>query len=475
MSLRNMKDLLIDAYKNKYAIPAFNFDNFEILMGILDGAELCNTPVIIQITEPALQWLGIENVVNIVKTESRKRNLDVALHLDHAEDFELIQRCIKVGFTSVMIDCSKQDYEHNLETTKKVVEFAHNYNVCVEGELGYVSDFVSNNDELTNIDLVKNYVDYTGIDVLGVSVGNTHGGMKRERELDIDLLKKINSLVNLPLALHGSSGVKYSMIKEAVQNGITKINTETALRVEFRNKIEKSLLNCNEIKPRNIMKEVRNGIKEKVIVLYSITGSINRAKSFVEQNNKFYFDKLNPIDKWDYIKTNTKKENIIYINNVKYNLSDIILLVLYCMDEVLKLETDRKYSYYFYGDESIRNFIEKIVNFKLSDNLFYDSMIDIDNVKMVYRFTLAKKFRENNTEIKQLRINSWGVEYLSKFLVNNKNNEIYKYISSRCKEEYINNKIVYDKLKIHLLSELNFENVEIIKNLNSHLILKLAS
>lgn len=478
MSLINMKELLTDAYEKKYAIPAFNFDNFEILMGILDGAELVNTPIILQITEPALSWLGIKNVVDVVKNECRKRNLTIALHLDHADNFDLIKKCIHEGFTSVMIDSSNKEYEENLRVTKQVVEYAHKYNVSVEAELGYVSNISLNDDELTNVDLVKNFSEHTGLDILGVSIGNTHGGITRNRNIDLELLKEINNIVKKPLALHGSSGIKLDMIQESIKYGITKINTETALRLVFKDCLNKALQNKNEIKPRNIMQFVREGIKEQVIVLYSITNSINKERKIQSLKNdigNIFFDKLDPISKLNYIVKKSNNANIIKINNEEIDLRILILMILYCIDETLKYNEEKKYSYYIYGDKSIYNFIKLITNQEIELTDFYQSMIDIDNAKLIYRFTLAKKFLESDSEIKQLRINSWGIEYL---LQNNyifSNNNLYEYLTDYCKKEYCKNTTIYKELKQLLLSNLSIQNVSKIKELNAPLVIKLAS
>ncbi len=282
--LYTMKQLLDDAYKNHYAIPAFNFDNFELLMGIFQGAKQVQTPVIVQITEPAIEWLNVENVVSMVKNEAEQCGLPVALHLDHANNFDIIKSCIKAGFTSVMIDYSDKDLQQNMEMTRQVVDLAKNYNVTVESEVGIVSNINETDEqdnEFTNLNNAINFCKYTNIDVLGISIGNTHGMRNRTASLDIERLVSINEKLQLPLALHGSSGVKEEDLAKAIKFGITKVNMETELRVAFRKAIEDIFAEKpNEIKPRNIMAKVRQSISEHVIKHYKLLNSAGKYANF---------------------------------------------------------------------------------------------------------------------------------------------------------------------------------------------------
>lgn len=273
MSLYTMKELLQDAYAKQYAIPAFNFDNFDLLMGVFEGATEAQSPLILQITQPAIEFFGIENVVDIVRNEAAIRRLPTALHLDHADNLEIIESAIKTGFTSVMIDYSEKDFADNVRMTQKVVELARPFNVTVEAEIGQVgvtADPLScssiSTDTMTDPQAAITFKEATDVDVLAVSIGTIHGMKVKEMQLDIERLQEINAKLGIPLVLHGSSGAREADLKKVINYGITKTNVETELRVTFRNTLEKILAeNPNEIKPRNIMKHVREAIKQKVI------------------------------------------------------------------------------------------------------------------------------------------------------------------------------------------------------------------
>ncbi len=284
MSLFTMKQLLDDAYQNHYAIPAFNFDNFELLVGVFRGAEEAQTPVIIQITEPAIEWLTLKNVVSVVKNEVERCGLPVALHLDHASNFDLIKSCVKAGFTSVMIDYSDKDIKQNMEMTRQVVDFAKKFNVSVESEVGVVSNINETKElsnDFTSFDQAIDFCQYTQIDVLGISIGNTHGMKNRTASLDIERLIRINDKLQKPLALHGSSGVKEDDLVKATKFGVTKVNIETELRVAFKKAIEEIFRDKpNEIKPRNIMAQVRQRISEHVIEHYKLLNSYGKCANF---------------------------------------------------------------------------------------------------------------------------------------------------------------------------------------------------
>ncbi|WP_261301712.1 class II fructose-bisphosphate aldolase [Paenibacillus andongensis] len=284
MSLYTMKELLQDAYAKQYAIPAFNFDNFDLLMGVFEGATEAQSPLILQITQPAIEFFGIENVVDIVRNEAAIRKLPTALHLDHADNLEIIESAIKTGFTSVMIDYSEKDFADNARMTQKVVELARPFNVTVEAEIGQVgvtADPLScssiSTDMMTDPQAAITFKEATDVDVLAVSIGTIHGMKVKEMQLDIERLQEINAKLGIPLVLHGSSGAREADLKKVINYGITKTNVETELRVTFRNTLEKMLAeNPNEIKPRNIMKHVREAIKQKVIQRQTLLKSAGR-------------------------------------------------------------------------------------------------------------------------------------------------------------------------------------------------------
>ena len=288
----SMKELLENAYENHYGIPAFNFENFDVLEGIFLGAEKVKAPVILQTTEPAINYLGIDNIVNIVKNNSERYKIPVALHLDHADNMNIIKKCIKHGYSSVMLDASENDIKNNIEKTKEVMEYAKEYNVTVESEIGIV-DSISNKNEndkevkkhnnMTDIEDAKYFIDKTNVDVLGISIGNIHGMRVKETEIDYKRLIEINNATKRPLVLHGSSGINDSNLKEIIKYGISKINIETELRIVFRKSLEQYLEeNPSVIKPRDIMGYVRELISRAVILKFEALNTINKANNFLQ-------------------------------------------------------------------------------------------------------------------------------------------------------------------------------------------------
>ena len=289
-----MKTLLEDAYKNKYGIPAFNFENFDVLEGIFMGASEAKAPVILQTTEPAINYLGVENIVYMVREYSEKYQVPVALHLDHADNMDIIKECIKNGYTSVMIDASENNIENNIKITKEVVNYAKKYNITVEAEIGIVDNVNSRNEnekimefsqndlELTNVEDAKYFSEKTEIDILGISIGNIHGMRVKETQINYDRLIEINNIIDKPLVLHGSSGVNDENLKHLIRHGIAKINIETELRLIFRKSLEKYLeMNPTDIKPRNIMGYVKKSIKEAVIHKCNVLDSKNKLYNFI--------------------------------------------------------------------------------------------------------------------------------------------------------------------------------------------------
>jgi ketose-bisphosphate aldolase len=278
-----MLELLTNAYENHYAIPAFNFDSFDVLFGIFDGAVETQSPLIVQITPPSLEFLGIKNVVSVVRHEAERRNIPTALHLDHADNLDIIRQCVEHGFTSVMLDYSDREYDINVTMTQKAVELCRSRNVTVEGEIGHVgilsqspntsSDAIA----LTDIIMAADFYKATEIDVLGIAIGNIHGVRTKERELDIPRLTQIHSIVPIPLALHGSSGTKESDLQQVIYLGVAKVNIETRLRLTFRRTLDDVLReNPDEIKPRNIMRKIRDAIKKEVISYQNLLQSAGR-------------------------------------------------------------------------------------------------------------------------------------------------------------------------------------------------------
>lgn len=239
----NVSEILIKARSSHHAIGAFNTSNLEVTKAICAASKALNLPVIIQTTPSSIDYAGLEQLFNIVKTEIETSGADAALHLDHAKDFETVKRCIDAGYRSVMIDGSKLPFEENVLLTKRVVDYAHSKNVSVEAEIGAISTEeggeTSGIGELSNPKETLKFVELTGIDSVAVSVGNQHGAPEGE-SIKTKLLEEIAGKINIPLVMHGCSGLSESDIRSAIGLGVAKFNIDTQIRKAFFEGIKKS-------------------------------------------------------------------------------------------------------------------------------------------------------------------------------------------------------------------------------------------
>ena len=302
--LADTKTLLQKARKGKYAIAHFNINNLEIVQGVVQAAEKLNAPIILATSEGAIEYAGLDYLYQIVLTASKLSKVPIALHLDHGQNLEIIKKCIEIGYSSVMIDASHEEWSKNVELSKKVVQLAHKKRISVEAELGTIGgkeDLVSSKNIIyTDPKKAAEFVKLTGCDFLAVAIGTSHGAFKfkSNAELRIDILKKTNELVKIPLTLHGASGVpefivkqaeKYgaklegvkgvpdSQIKLAIKNGITKINTDTDIRIAFDAAVRKFLAdNPKDTDPRHILKPARELIYKVAMKRIKLFGSINK-------------------------------------------------------------------------------------------------------------------------------------------------------------------------------------------------------
>ncbi len=282
--LVNMKEILLKAKKNKYAIPQFNINNLEWARFILEKCEELKSPVILGVSEGAVKYMGGYLVIsNMIKALIKDLNITipVVLHLDHGNSFENCKEAIDSGFTSVMIDASKYDLQKNIEITKQVVEYAKNNNVTVEAEIGKIggSEDEENSDVLyANINECIELVQKTGINALAPALGSTHGLYKGTPKLEFNLMKKISEKTNLPLVLHGGTGIPDYQIKEAIEYGTTKININTELQVAWTNGVRNFLKNNNKVyDPRKIIKSGEENMKEVIANKIKLFNSLNKS------------------------------------------------------------------------------------------------------------------------------------------------------------------------------------------------------
>lgn len=271
MSLVNPMSFIRKAQEKGVAIASFNVHNLETIQAVAEGAAEENCPVIIQTTPGTLKFAGIPYIAAIVKTTSELYDIPIALHVDHCTSYDTIVECIKYGYTSVMIDTAHLPYEENIEIVKKVVNYAKDFGVAVEGELGKIGgvedDLAIDAREATFTvpEEAKDFVDKTGIDMLAIAIGTAHGEYKGEPKLDFERLSAIRKVVDLPLILHGASGVPDVQIKESLKRGISKINIATELKNPMAAAIKETFANNpKENDPRNYMGNAKIAVKEVV-------------------------------------------------------------------------------------------------------------------------------------------------------------------------------------------------------------------
>jgi ketose-bisphosphate aldolase len=258
-----------------YAIGAFNTSNLEITQAICEAAKEMRAPVIIQTTPSAIEYAGLEQIFDIVKNEIESQKISATIHLDHGKDFGITKKCIDIGYQSVMIDGSYLDHDENIHLTKRVVNLAAEHGICVEAEIGRISKEeggkLSHKGAKTNPKEAKEFVERTGIDILAVSVGNEHGAPKGER-LDLELLEEISKTVNIPLVIHGSSGLSRVDIKEAIVLGVVKFNIDTNIRHAFSESVEES----KSDDPREMMTAGKEAVKQLVANYIELFGTERR-------------------------------------------------------------------------------------------------------------------------------------------------------------------------------------------------------
>lgn len=284
MALVPISELLKKAEEGGYAVGAFNCNNMEIVQAIIAAAEAERAPVIMQASQGAIKYAGIDYIVAMAKTAAEKATVPVALHLDHGTSFEQVMQCIRYGFSSVMIDGSKLPLEENIALTNRVVAVARAVGVSVEAELGRI---VGTEDEIsvtereafmTDPEEARYFVEKTGVDALAVAIGTAHGRYKGEPKLDFDRLEKIRSLVKIPIVLHGSSGVPDDQIRRAIELGVRKINIDTNIREAFVEKMREVLAaDPNEIDPRKILGPAREAATEIIREKIRLFGSAGKA------------------------------------------------------------------------------------------------------------------------------------------------------------------------------------------------------
>lgn len=275
MPLVTSEKMLAEAREGGYAVGAFNVENMEMVKAVIAAAEEVKAPVMLQTTPSTVKYGTLETYFAMVSAEAKKASVPVCLHLDHGSSFELAVQAIKAGYTSVMIDGSHEDFEHNVELTKKVVDVAKACGIPVEAELGKVGgkedDLEAEEDGNTDPQEAKEFVDRTGVSSLAIAIGTAHGFYAGTPVLDKERVSEVKELVSVPLVLHGASGLSDEDVKECVRRGMCKVNFATELRVAYTEAGKRLLQEKPEtFDPKKLgiagMEAVKELVKERMCV-----------------------------------------------------------------------------------------------------------------------------------------------------------------------------------------------------------------
>ncbi len=307
--MKENKFLLLDALQNHYAVGAFNFATLEVLKAIVKGAEIQNSPIIAQVSESALEFLGDDYLKEIIKSTRKTCKVPISFHFDHGKSFESVKRAIKAGCDSVMIDASMLPFEDNVCITKRVVDYAHKHSVFVEAELGSlagIEDDINVSDKnsfYTSPKQAKEFVKLTNVDSLAIAIGTKHGAYKfgGEAKLRFDILEEIEKqLPNFPLVLHGASGVDSNdvnslydlgvdikgakgvseeILRKISKTNVCKINGDTDIRISYLLGILSNIKNNNSnIDYRRYLGSGMNEVTKLIMKKLDVYNSVNKAK-----------------------------------------------------------------------------------------------------------------------------------------------------------------------------------------------------
>ncbi|MFD0712021.1 class II fructose-1,6-bisphosphate aldolase [Paenibacillus sp. GCM10027626] len=284
MPLVSSTPLLQAARAGGYCVGAFNVHTLEMLQAVVEAADELRAPLIIQSTVGTVKHLGADYIAAAATVAANRSSVPIALHLDHCSDFDLIVKCIRAGYTSVMIDASHSPFDENVARTKQVVEVAKAAGVNTEAELGKVGgvedDIVVEDQDamLADPEECAKFVELTGVDTLAPAIGTAHGIYKGEPNIDFARIEKIASLVTLPLVLHGGSGIPDEQVKRCVSLGMAKMNVATELRIAFSDAIKNVFkANPDENDPRKYMVPAKKALFEMAAEKIRLIGAAGKA------------------------------------------------------------------------------------------------------------------------------------------------------------------------------------------------------
>lgn len=282
MSFVTSEKMLLDAQKGGYAVGAFNVENMEMVMAVISAAEELRAPLMLQTTPSTIKYAGLDMYLANVKAAAERASVPVCLHLDHGDSFDLAMRALRTGYTSIMIDGSHNVFEENIAVTKAVADACRPSGIPVEAELGKVG---GKEDDLdggegngyTDPLEAKEFVERTGVTSLAVAIGTAHGVYKGVPKLDLDRLAEIRKVVDIPLVLHGASGLSEEAVVESIKRGICKVNFATELRIAYTDGVKEFLAaNPDAFDPKKYGKVAMEHVKEIVETRMKMCGCTGR-------------------------------------------------------------------------------------------------------------------------------------------------------------------------------------------------------
>jgi fructose-bisphosphate aldolase class II len=288
--LVDLKQLLEDAQKGNYSLGAFNVHNLETTLAVVRGAAAAKSPIILQVSEGTIRYGGLRTITAIVEIVARDEagSIPVALHLDHGKSFRTVAACIQAGFSTIMIDASDLPMNENIILTKQAVDYAHRKDVLAQGELGVVKGLeeaskIEREQLMTDPKEAKYFVDQTGVDTLAVAIGNVHGIVKIKKGnpgLNLKLLDALHAAMpNVPLVLHGASGLENKELQDALHRGIRIVNFNTEMKVRFTQQLRTTLEgNAELFDPRDILRPSMDAVMGLVKERLEILGSAGTIK-----------------------------------------------------------------------------------------------------------------------------------------------------------------------------------------------------
>lgn len=282
MSFVTSEKMLLDAQKGGYAVGAFNVENMEMVMAVIAAAEELRVPLMLQTTPSTIKYAGLDMYLANVKAAAERASVPVCLHLDHGDSFDLAMRALRTGYTSIMIDGSHNVFEENIAVTKAVADACRPSGIPVEAELGKVG---GKEDDLdggegngyTDPLEAKEFVERTGVTSLAVAIGTAHGVYKGIPKLDLDRLAEIRKVVDIPLVLHGASGLSEEAVVESIKRGICKVNFATELRIAYTDGVKEFLAaNPDAFDPKKYGKVAMEHVKAIVETRMKMCGCTDR-------------------------------------------------------------------------------------------------------------------------------------------------------------------------------------------------------